>query len=177
MVRAPTLPPVTFALPTVGDNLLQNPSLERLAADGTTDCWDRWASGVNSATWSPGVPHDGAAAETVTVASWSSGEVGLTSHADFGLCAPSVSPGRSYTLRAWYIAPDASPRFVVRYVDRGAWFVWQTSPPLPPSATYAPAEWTTPPVTAGMTLVSVGLVLAAPGTLTVDDFALTEATP
>lgn len=175
MVGGTTQAPVSASLPTPGGNLLQNASLESTSSAGTPSCWEQYTTGASDqVTWSAGAPYDGSMAEALSVTN-TSGQAGLISHLDFGECAPTLVAGKSYRLSARYVAPDSQPLFTIRYFDSqaGYWYTWKKSASFPSSTSYASAEWTTP-VLPGSWLVSVGLMLEAPGHLTVDDFALTE---
>jgi leucyl aminopeptidase len=56
----------------------------------------------------------------------------------------------------------------------GVWSWFAEGPILPPSASYALATYTTPPMPSGATAISVGLSLVSLGTLTVDAHELVD---
>jgi hypothetical protein len=91
---------------------------------------------------------------------------------DTGTCAPAASPGRAYTVTAWYKSATTPTMFAYYRNSSGVWTYWATSPSFPASATYAQARWTTPAVAAGATNVSVGMGLMKVGSLTMDDLGL-----
>ena len=57
----------------------------------------------------------------------------------------------------------------------GGWDYWTSSPNLAAQASYTQAVWTTPAVPSGATAVSFGLNIAAVGSLTTDDYAMSDA--
>lgn len=163
-----------------GVNALTNPSLETTdPATGFPSCYQPAGWGANTATWatvSPG--RTGDKAQELTVTGYASGDAKLMPVLDLVTCAPSATPGKTYTLSAWYQSTAIS-QFALYYRDAsGAWFYWTSSPWIAPTAT--PATWTqatftTPAVPAGATAVDFGLALIANGTLTTDDYGFVEA--
>jgi len=106
------------------------------------------------------------------VTSLTSGDVKLMSRRDTGACSPTVVPGETYALTAWYRS-TAPTRFVVYYGDdRGHWTYWTSSPEESPSASWTQATWDLPDLPSGATRVAFGLAMAKPGHLVVDDFGL-----
>jgi peptidoglycan/xylan/chitin deacetylase (PgdA/CDA1 family) len=159
--------------------LLFNPSLEDDAnGDAVPDCWMRTSYGDVSFEWSPSPEvWDGSRAQQVTVTRHVSGDVKLVSAQDLGACAPPARPGHRYRVGARY-RTDGAVRFAAYYrTAEGGWVFWAQSPMLPPSATFAPAEWTTPPAPAQATAISVGLSLVGTGTLAMDAHSLVDTTP
>jgi len=175
MVWGDTRPPVNWGLtPAPDGNWLQNPSLETvIPTTGIPECWEHYGSGNNTSEWDAGAPHSGAEAVAVNVDTYRSGVRGLMSKHDYGGCSPVLSEGHSYTLSAWYIAPENTPVFEIDYFYQGAWLTWLIGPRLAPSDVYTQAVWVTPPFPADAQ-VSVGLVLNSVGSLTVDDLVLEE---
>jgi hypothetical protein len=174
-------PPVSGSPPTDGGTpdpaqLLKNPSLESdTNNDGVPDCWQRGGYGTNSFSWArtPDA-HSGSWAQRLTITSYSSGDRKLVSLQDQGTCAPALIPGHRYRVSAWYKS-DAPPLFkAYTRNSSGGWSWWAQSALLPTRGTYGFAEWTTPAAPSGALGLSVGLVLERVGTITVDDFTVTD---
>lgn len=156
--------------------LLKNPSLETdTNKDGVPDCWQRGGFGTNSFRWTRTTDaHSGSWAQRLTITSYSSGDRKLISTQDLGTCAPALTPGHRYRVSAWYKS-DAPPLFkAYTRNSAGGWSWWAQSALLPTRGTYGFAEWTTPAVPSGALGLSVGLVLERVGTLTLDDFNVTD---
>jgi peptidoglycan/xylan/chitin deacetylase (PgdA/CDA1 family) len=174
MMWGATLPAVDWhATPPDGGNFLLNPSFETLDA-GFPVCWETYGSGTNDTTWAAGTPHTGAVAESVAMDQYMSGARGMMSSHDYGACAPVPTPGHTYEVSAWYIAPENTPQFEIDYLTQGAWLTWVFSPRFPASATYTQATWVTPALPPDAERVSVGLMLRSIGTLTVDDLSFKD---
>ena len=63
---------------------------------------------------------------------------------DLGECAPTVTPGTTYTLGEWYKS-TAVTQFALYYrTANGLWQYWTSSPWFAASATYTQATWVTP---------------------------------
>lgn len=164
----PPPPPVT--------NRLQNPSLEVDGnGDQMPDCWRPGGSGTNTATFTRTTnAADGSFAMRIDITSFSSGARRLVSTQDSGTCAPAVVPGRTYTMRARYIA-NLQPLFSVYYRSTdGTWRWLSQSPRLPTSSSYASAQYTSPPMPSDATAISIGLAITGVGTITMDAYELVE---
>jgi len=158
-------------------NLLQNASLESDANnDGIPDCWRRDGYGTNAATYTlVSDAFDGLVAQQLDITSWSSGGRRLASAQDSGTCAPAVTPGRRYTASAYYRS-SAAPRVSVFYRNSaGVWSWFAESPLLPTSASYVQASYTTPPMPADATHISIGVSIFGTGSITTDAYSLVEA--
>ncbi|HTL36511.1 MAG TPA: chitobiase/beta-hexosaminidase C-terminal domain-containing protein [Kofleriaceae bacterium] len=85
-------------------NLLQNASLEIDAnGDQIPDCWKRDGYGTNTRTFTlTSDAFDGARAQKLDVTAFSSGGGRLASAQDSGACAPAATPGRTYTVTAFF---------------------------------------------------------------------------
>jgi hypothetical protein len=158
------------------NNLLPNPSLESVSGS-TPDCWLLGGYGINTFTWTGTADaHTGNNAENLTITDRTSGDRKLVSAHDGGACAPAASPDHSYTVTAWYKVPSGetgNPRFYAYYRDvTGLWVYWTQSANFVSSPSWTEATWTTPPVPAGATNVSVGMGLHDVGSVTIDDFGL-----
>jgi len=164
------------ASPPPPANLLQNASLE-LDADNNQipDCWKRDGYGTNTATYTlVSDAFDGARAQRIDITSWSSGGRRLASAQDTGACAPSVTPGRRYTVTAYYKA-TVQPRVSI-YIrtTTGAWRWFAESALLPASATYRQATYTTPALPSDATAISAGVSIFSVGSITTDAYTLVE---
>ena len=164
---APPAPP--------GVNALRNPGLETAGKYGLPECWQVSSYGENShvlATLTPG--RSGDVARRLDVTGYVSGDAKLLPVLDLGACAPSVVPGHSYTLRAWYTS-TASTQFELYYRNKvGTWTYWTASPWFPAGTAYQQAEWTAPPVPADAVALSFGLNLFSDGELTTDDYEMLD---
>jgi hypothetical protein len=93
---------------------------------------------------------------------------------DEGGCAPPVVGGHRYTLSAWYKS-TVPIRLYLAYRDAtGRWHQVGWSPSFAVASDWTLATWTTLPLPAGATNVSVRFVIWAAGTATVDDLALQD---
>jgi hypothetical protein len=93
---------------------------------------------------------------------------------DQGECAPAVQAGERLRFSAAY-RTDAAARFVVWARNlQGGWAFWTDGPLLARSATFAARVWNLPPISPGVSAISVGVTLNGDGFLGVDDLALTE---
>jgi peptidoglycan/xylan/chitin deacetylase (PgdA/CDA1 family) len=182
--HATTSSAVSITLANSFTNLLKNPSLETATA-GTPTCWLLGGYGMNTFAWTRTADaHDGAFAEKLDVTSYSNGDRKLISAQDSGACAPSVTPGHSYTFTGWYkTTSDPSLTgtqpviFAFTRNSSGLWSFWAQSPRLAKATAWTQATYKTPTVPAGATAISIGFGLNAIGSVTTDDFALVDNTP
>jgi hypothetical protein len=158
-----------------GPNLMRNASVEAAAGGSTPDCWDPIGYGTNTGSFRrTSDAHSGSFAERLDVTSFTSGAQRLLSHMDLGGCAPSVTPGNSYTVGAYYKS-SVQPVFEVYTRDaRGRWSWWMTTAKFAASSGWSRATFTTPAIPSGVTAVSVGLGLLSTGSLTTDDYSLVD---
>ena len=164
------------AAPGPGVNGVQNPSLETVGADGVPTCFKVQGYGTNTPTYATVTPgHTGQVAEKLTMANYVSGDSKLMLTLDLGTCAPTVTPGHTYSLRAWYNSTVTTQFNVQKRDASGTWTYWTDSPYFAASATYAQAAWTTPAVPAGTTAIAFGLNLIKNGQLITDDYALYDS--
>lgn len=169
----PAHPGAAVPAPAPGVNGLQNPSLETTGAQGLPDCWSAGGYGTNSRAVVPVTPgRTGTTAQKLTMSAHVDGDGKLIPTLDLGNCAPSVTPGHTYSLRAWYTA-NTNTQFAVYLRDEvGAWSYWTSSPWFEPADSYTEAEWTTPQIPDGFTGISFGLSLFSDGELITDDYSL-----
>jgi peptidoglycan/xylan/chitin deacetylase (PgdA/CDA1 family) len=178
----PVNPPVAGPPAPPPGNGFGNPSLETDAyTPGTPDCWEPQGFGVNSYSFSrTSDAHSGNFAEQLSITSYTSGARYLTGKRDLGQCSPSVVPGATYRLGVWYKS-TGPVRFTPFWRDGlGAWrTLGSGSIAFPASSTWSELHWITPPMPAGATGMTFGLQLQSVGTLTTDDYSIsdTEAVP
>jgi peptidoglycan/xylan/chitin deacetylase (PgdA/CDA1 family) len=173
-VAGPPPPP-----PITSGQMLQNPSLEAdTNSDGLADCWKQDAYGTNTATWSRTTDaHTGSFAERIDVSSYSSGAVRLESQRDMGYCAPSVTPGHTYKASVWYKG-TAQPQLVAFYrTSIGTFKALGNSNLFPKRSGWTQATWTLPSIRSTATGIELGVAVLSPGSVTVDDFSLNDASP
>jgi hypothetical protein len=174
-----TVEAYTLANPAQTTNLLQNSSLES-GSSGVPTCWKLAGYGTNNYTWtSTADAHTGNNAETLQLTGFTSGDRKLLSAEDAGSCAPTATPGTTYTVGGWYKAPSGttgSPRFFAYYrTSSGVWTYWAASANFASNSSWTHATWTTPAFPAGATNIAVGMGLTSVGTVTMDDFSLARA--
>ena len=172
-VAKPVVPGVTAPPAGPGVNALRNPGLETPGKYGLPECWQVAGYGENSselATLAPGF-RDGTS-RRLDVTGYKSGDAKLLPVLDLGACAPSVTAGHTYSLRAWYQS-TARTQFAVYYRNAmGDWQFWTASPYFPARTTYGQAVWETPPVPDGAEAISFGLNLFSDGQLATDDYEM-----
>jgi hypothetical protein len=148
---------------------LTNPSLEQVA-NGTANCYEQAGWGDNNANWAlTADSHSGNVAQSVTVSNYASGDRKLMMSENAN-CAPSVTPGASYQLSAWYKSTSAKNGFTVFRHSAAGWTYWTDVATLPATANWTQANGTTPVVPAGTDQITFGISTSANGTLTTDDY-------
>jgi peptidoglycan/xylan/chitin deacetylase (PgdA/CDA1 family) len=159
--------------PPPDENLIVNASLEQRTTSGPA-CFSRSGFGTATFTWEATTEaRTGQWAERLTVTSITSGDRKLVPTMS-AACAPGGQEGVSYEMSVWYRSTVTSYP-VTYYLDAtGTWRYWSTFAAQPASAEWQKATWVTAPLPAGATAMSFGLAVKAPGTLTVDDFALSR---
>jgi peptidoglycan/xylan/chitin deacetylase (PgdA/CDA1 family) len=172
-VNAPQVPPAG-----PGVNGVANPSLETADQNnaGFPYCWVKSTGAGTTASYAEtSAAHSGSTAETVTVSAYTSGDAKLITKQDLGECAPTAVSGDSYTAQGWYQS-TVPTRFVFWYRDaNGGWHYWTQSPQFAASSGWTQATWATPAVPAGATGLSFGMNIQAVGTLTTDDYSLSDS--
>lgn len=170
-VAGPPPPP-----PAANSNLVRNPSMESLnPTTGAPECWQRGGFGTNSYLWETVADaREGQRAQRVTVSGYVSGDRKMITPQDLGSCAPPTVPGHRYRVRAWY-KTNAQVRPTAYYRNaRGGWAFLGQGPIQATSSTWAATDWTTPPMPADSTAISVGYSVRSNGSLTADAFTLTD---
>jgi peptidoglycan/xylan/chitin deacetylase (PgdA/CDA1 family) len=171
--------PVTNSMapaPGPGVNGIINPSLETAGTGGVPSCWTASSFGANSPSFSSVSPgHTGNVAETLNMTAYSNGDAKLLPTMDLGDCAPTVTPGHTYSLRGWYTSSGPTQFEVYLRTDAGGWVYWTASPWLAASPLFSQAVWTTPAIPAGYNGLSFGLTAFQVGTITTDDYELYDS--
>jgi putative cell wall-binding protein/peptidoglycan/xylan/chitin deacetylase (PgdA/CDA1 family) len=170
-VTGATFPPA----PGPGVNGIKNPSLETVGANGLPDCFQRAGFGANTPTFSTVSPgRTGNIAEKLVMSNYVDGDAKTIMTMDFGSCAPTVTEGRQYSLRAWYTSTVVTQFAIYLRTSVGGWQYWTSSPWFPASTTYAQAVFDTAAIPAGFTGISFGLNLFSNGELVTDDYEMYE---
>lgn len=158
-----------------GVNGIKNPSLEQTTSGGIPQCWMIGGYGSNSPVFSRTSPgHTGTAAERIVMTGYVDGDAKLLPAFDLGTCSPTVTPGHTYSLRAWYQSTTITQFAVYLRNDSGYWSYWTSSPWLAASQAYTEASWQAPTIPAGFNGISFGLSLFSNGVLVTDDYGLYE---
>ncbi|SDS79738.1 Polysaccharide deacetylase [Pseudarthrobacter equi] len=164
--------------PLTSGNLIRNPGFETagpIAGDAPA-CWVPGGYGINTYTYSTvAAAHTGTAAQQLVMSSYQSGNAKILPPLDTGQCTPTVTPGQRYTMSGWYNS-TAQTQFELYYrLGTGNWQYWTSSPFFASSASFTQVSYTSPPVPAGATAMSMSLTLVSTGTLVTDDYSLTKA--
>jgi peptidoglycan/xylan/chitin deacetylase (PgdA/CDA1 family) len=156
---------------TTNFNLLQNPGLEQ-GTSNPPSCWLLGGYGTNTFTWTwTSDAHTGTHAENLNITSYTNGDRKLLT-AFNGTCSIATQAGRSYTITVWYksTAKPAIFAFISTTGPTGGYSWLGQSPGQPISSGWTQATWTTPPMPANTTNLSVGMGLNTAGSVTMDDF-------
>lgn len=158
--------------PTGSTNGIVNPSMET----GAPDCWMRGGYGTNTPEFSTGSPaHTGNIASGISMTGYVDGDAKLLPQFDLGQCSPTVTPGRSYTLREWYQASGPTQFAVYLRSTSGSWSYWTSSPWFAAAGDWTEADWTTAPIPTGYNGISFALNIFGNGTLRTDDLGLYDS--
>jgi len=164
--------PAPPAPPAAG---VRNATLASRAGTGYPACFQGSDYGRNSTRfrYDPRGGPRGAAAETVQITNWGSGDAKLQPVMDLGSCAPPVTAGRSYTVTAHYRATLPTQFDLYYRTSVGDWRYWTSSPAFPAASSWTRASWTTQAVPAGATAISFGLAAGSNGTVITTGYGLT----
>jgi len=160
--------------PTLDVNGVADPGLEQ-NGDGAATCWMQGGFGNNKPEFSL-VPtaHSGTTASRLITQNYVDGDAKLLPTTDLGECAPTVIPGWTYTIAAWYTA-TVPTSFSVQYRQAsGTWGYAMSSPKFDATTRFTLASWTLPPIPQGVTGISFGLSLSQNGELLTDDYSLVD---
>lgn len=172
----PVVPPTPApAPPGPDDNGIVNPSLETSGSGGLPSCWSATGYGTNTRTFSRVAGHTGTYGETIDMTSRTDGDAKLVPTFDLGSCTPSVTAGKHYRVSVWY--KSSTTTFFTLYQRNaiGQWAYWTQSPRLAAADDWTLASWITPAVPTGAVATSLGLTIDGVGTVTTDDYGLSEA--
>ena len=150
-------------------NLVSNPSLEEGTVDAT--CFKRAGWGTEG-NWNFVEGRLGGRAVSVTLQGHTAGDRKLVQEEN-AQCAPAVVPGRGYTIQVWYKSTAPVSLTLFRHSAQG-WSYWGDIQQQAPAAGWTLATAATPTIPDGTDFISFGLSLGIDGTLTTDDYSLTE---
>ncbi|GAA1069776.1 hypothetical protein GCM10009665_77420 [Kitasatospora nipponensis] len=161
-----------------GANLLVDPGLESLDGNGFPLCWEQsgWGTGTADYTVTSAGAHGGTHALRLTVTGVTTGDRKAMMR-ESPSCAPAVTPGHQYDLGVWYTT--STPDTVItafRHDVATGWQYWTDLSTLPPATAYAHAEVRTPVVPPNTDQLSWGVTVYGTGTVTTDDYTMTDAT-
>jgi Domain of unknown function (DUF1929) len=157
-------------------NLMANPDLETVE-DGFPRCWSARGWGDNAGdTTVVADAHSGTAAVRVALTARTDGDRKVIA-VENDTCAPAVTPGHQYDLSVWYrsTTPDAAVT-VFRHDPRTGWGYWADLLTVPESPGWSRAEVRTPEVPPGTDRISWGVSVYGVGSVTIDDYAMIDAT-
>jgi peptidoglycan/xylan/chitin deacetylase (PgdA/CDA1 family) len=171
-----TTKPAVVVPPATSSASVTNPSFETInPTTNLPNCWAQAGYGTNTATYttvSPG--HTGNVAARLTMSAYTDGDSKVMPMLDLGSCSPSAIPGTSYQLGAWYTSTTNTQFEVYLRTTTGGWIYWDASPYFAPATAWTAASWVTQPVPAGYDGIDFSLTLFSVGTLTTDDYSITN---
>lgn len=165
-VAPPALAPEAFA-PSLGSNLIQNPQVETLGANGLPEGWFKGGYGVNNRTLTyPAAGANNSKGLQVSITSYSSGD------AKWYFADVPVTAGKNYQFSDLFIS-DGPSTITARFtLDNGS-FVYKDLTTLGAQSSFSSVTVPfTPP--AGAVSVTIFHLISRTGTLTTDDFSLNE---
>jgi hypothetical protein len=148
-----------------------NASFESLTS-GKPDCWGA-TGGVSTFTAVGG--HTGSVAVQLRGRPANTTPVEWRTNQDGG-CGTAVTPGRVYTIGAWYQATSLVQPVVYTYSVASGWAKWFTGAPYSGSTPWNKIAATTPPVPKGTEQIGIGFVVDATTKLVLDDVTVDDAT-
>ena len=171
---------ITVFVSNQNNNMLQNPSLEQ-GTSNPPSCWLLGGYGTNTFTWAwTADAHTGTHGENLNISAWTNGDRKLLT-AFSSACSPAVIPGHTYTVSGWYKSSGRGPVFMAFSTTsggNGAYSFLAQSPVLANAAGWTQASWSTPPIPAGVTNLSIGMgITGGAGSVTMDDFVLSDNAP
>jgi hypothetical protein len=153
------------------DNAVPNGSFESLTS-GKPDCWGA-VGGLSTLTMVGG--HSGSVAIQLRGRPTNTTLVEWRTNQDSG-CGMAVTPGRVYTIGAWYQATSLVQPIVYTYRAASGWQTWFSGAPYSGATPWSEIESTTPPVPAGTEQIGIGFVVADTTKLVLDDVTVNDAT-
>ncbi|GAA3590650.1 hypothetical protein GCM10022419_086600 [Nonomuraea rosea] len=147
-------------------SIVLNASLENyFGKEGVPDCWQLDGRSKTATFGRVAGARTGRWAGRIQVGDGDPGRLRLAIKQDDGDCAP-----RTGALSVWYTSTVPVRFTFSRRTGDGVWTRWADGPVFPATTSWRQATWTPPRAQAAG--ISFGLVLAAPGQATFDDFAL-----
>ena len=150
---------ITVFVSNQNNNMLQNPSLEQ-GTSNPPSCWLLGGFGTNTVTWTwTADAHTGTHGENLNISAWTNGDRKLLT-AFSSACSPAVIPGHTYTISGWYKSSGRGPVFMAFSTTtggNGAYSFLAQSAQLANAAGWTQASWSTPPIPAGVTNLSIGM--------------------
>jgi peptidoglycan/xylan/chitin deacetylase (PgdA/CDA1 family) len=163
--------------PGTTSTTVTNPSFETInTTTNLPNCWAQAGYGTNTAAYttvSPG--HTGNVAARLRMTAYTDGDSKVMPLLDLGSCSPSAIPGTSYQLGAWYTSTTNTQFEVYLRTTSGGWVYWDASPYFAPATAWTAASWVTQPVPAGYDGIDFALTLFSVGTLTTDDYSISNS--
>jgi hypothetical protein len=162
---------------TAATNLVRNPGLEVL--DGPSrfpQCFEKSGWGDNDFSFTvTDDAHAGNRAVRIELTRRGDGDRKMMMLENS--CAPQVTPGHQYDLSFWYKSTTPNVAFTIfRHDTKLGWVYWTDLKTLPQSAGWTRTEVRTPVIPPDTDQVTWGGALYGVGTLTTDDYAMTDAT-
>jgi Galactose oxidase-like, Early set domain len=155
-------------------NLLPNPGLESLDANGFPVCWERSGGGDNTYTFGPTTDaHGGSQAMRIAITRLTSGDR-KAMMLENAQCAPAVTVGRQYDLSVWYKSTTVANAITLfRHDTKLGWQYWLDPATLPATSTWLRKVVRTPRIPANTDQITWGVSIYSTGTLTTDDYSTT----
>ncbi|GAA3137127.1 galactose oxidase early set domain-containing protein [Streptomyces echinatus] len=162
---------------TAASNLVKNPGLEIL--DGPSQfpqCFEKSGWGDNDFSFTvTGDAHSGSRAVRIQLTRRGDGDRKTMMLENS--CAPRVTPDHQYDLSFWYQSTTPNVAFTLfRHDTAQGWVYWTDLKTLPQSAAWTRTEVRTPVIPPNTDQITWGGALYGVGTLTTDDYAMTDAT-
>ncbi|BCJ41263.1 hypothetical protein GCM10010168_44390 [Actinoplanes ianthinogenes] len=158
-------------------NLIANPGLEKLDANGFPVCWEKSGWGDQSFTFGlTGPGHTGANAMQITLATAPNGDR-KAMMLENPSCAPNVTPHHQYDLSVWYKTTTANTVITMfRHDVAQGWVYWTDLATLPVTSAWTQKTVRTPEVPVGTDQIVWGVTIYGVGTLQTDDYAVNDVT-
>lgn len=162
---------------TAASNLVKNPGLEVL--DGPSrfpQCFEKSGWGDNDFSFAvTDDAHSGSRAVRIELTRRAGGDRKTMMLENS--CAPQVTPDHQYDLSFWYRSSTPDVAFTLfRHDTTQGWVYWTDLKTLPQSAGWTRTEVRTPLIPPNTDQITWGGALYGVGTLTTDDYAMTDAT-
>lgn len=158
------------APPVVTAELSSNTSLEAGANPPTGWFLAGWGDAKVTAGTTTGAAaaHTGERAYSITLADRTQGDYKLL---PTEAASPTVQPGETYQLSAWYKSTTASNSVTVFAHTAAGWGYWTDIQALPIAADWTQVKAETPAIPAGIDAIAWGITIHDNGTLVTDDYS------